>query len=97
MDTLTLTILRDRGAAAVLALGLVSLLPACGDQPKTADVDILPRPADAGVVERDARPPQPSEQPCDTTQCMDLGGGPGLPPTTFRRLISDQARPPASP
>jgi hypothetical protein len=92
MDTLPLTILRVRGAAAVLALGL-SLLAACGDDPTTSDVDIPPRAANAaGVVEPDARAPQPVEQPCDTTQCMDFGGGQPPPPTTFRRLVSDQAR-----
>jgi hypothetical protein len=91
MDTLPLTILRNRVAAAVPVLGLVALLAACGDRPTTADVDFLPRPADAGVV--DARPTQPSEQPCDTPQCDEFGGGQGLPPTTFRRLVRDQASP----
>jgi hypothetical protein len=83
MNTPLPTILRDRAGAAALALGLLSLLAACGDRPTTADVaEVLPRPADAGVVE------QPVEQPCD-----DLGGGQPLPPTTFRGLTCHRARP----
>jgi hypothetical protein len=93
MDTLSLTILRDRVAATVPLLGLVALLAACGAPPTTADVDFLPRPADAGVVEPDARHSQPSEEPCNTTQCDQFGGGQALPPTTFRRLVCDQAKP----
>jgi hypothetical protein len=93
MNIPPLTTVRIRVEGTVLAVGLLSLLASCGDTPAPPDVDFLPPPAGTGVVESDARAPRPIEQPCDTTQSMQFGGGPGLPPTTFRRIVCDQAMP----